>query len=188
MVVIDRFPCTFRRDPSEFWQVSKHYMTDTIKATDQNISLFHGNRFVNNPMQVCNIFNEYCITAVLDLRNEDLIRHNEIIDDMPSCDTGHDVIKHVTANSLHVDIFDFLLLLSKFSSFSFRKKRKKKRIGYDDIPSKILKVAAFEKTFPITNLINLSVEAPSFSSYLKESEVPPPLMLRITFCLSCLGF
>ena len=160
-------------------------MTDTIKATDQSISLFHGNRFVNNPMKVCNIFNEYCITAVLDMRNEDLIRDNEIIDDMPSCDTGHDVIKHVTANSLHVDIFDFLLVLSKFSSSSIRKKR---RIGCDDITSKILKVAAFEKTFPIANLINLSVEAPSFSSYLKESEVRPPLMLRITFCISCLDF
>ena len=45
---------TLRRDPSKYWQASKPYMTDKIKATDQSWSLFHDNRIVNNPEEVCN--------------------------------------------------------------------------------------------------------------------------------------
>ena len=50
---------------------------------------------------------------------------------------------------------------------------KKKATGYDNIPPKILKVAAHELAFPITNLINLSVEASCFPSNLKKSELSP---------------
>ena len=48
---------TFRKDPSKYWQAIKPYMTDKINATDQSISLFHENRVVNKPAEVCNIFN-----------------------------------------------------------------------------------------------------------------------------------
>ena len=47
---------TFRKDPSEYWQAVKPYMTDTIKATDQSMHLFHGNRVIDNQAIVCNIF------------------------------------------------------------------------------------------------------------------------------------
>ena len=50
---------------------------------------------------------------------------------------------------------------------------KKKATGYDNIPPKILKVAADELAFPITNLINLSIEASCFTSNLKKSELYP---------------
>ena len=55
---------------------------------------------------------------------------------------------------------------------------KKKATGYDNIPPKILKVAAHELAFPITNLINLSVEASCFPNNLKKSELSPLFKAR----------
>ena len=50
---------------------------------------------------------------------------------------------------------------------------KKQAAGYGNIPPKLLKVAADELAFPITNLINLSIEASCFPSNLKKSELSP---------------
>ena len=50
---------------------------------------------------------------------------------------------------------------------------KTKATGYDNITPKILKVAADELAFSITNLINLSTEASCFPGNLKKSELPP---------------
>ena len=47
----------FRKNPSNYWQTIKPFLTDRIKSTD--ISLFHDNRVANDPVKVCNIFNDY---------------------------------------------------------------------------------------------------------------------------------
>ena len=98
---------TLRKDPSNYWKAIKPYMTDKIKATDQNISLFHGNRVVNNPTEVCNMLNEYFIKTASNTGNEDPIRENESIDDIMSCYQADDTIKRITNNSHHVGVFNF---------------------------------------------------------------------------------
>ena len=148
-------------------------MTDKIKATDQNISLFHGNRVVNNPTEVCNIFNEYFIKAASNIGNEDPIRENESIDDILSCYKDDDTIKRITNNSHHVGVFNFSSVTVQEVHKLLENMDKKKATGYDNIPPKILKVAAHELAFPITNLINLSVEASCFPNNLKKSELSP---------------
>ena len=146
-------------------------MTDKIKATDQNISLFHGNRVVNNPTEVCNIFNEYFIKAASNIGNEDPIRENESIADILSCYKDDDTIKLIINNSHHVGVFNFSSVTVQEVHKLLENMDKKKATGYDNIPPKILKVAAHELAFLITNLINLSVEASCFPSNLKKSEL-----------------
>ena len=82
-------------------------MTDKIYATDQSISLFHENRVVNNPAEVCKIFNEHFIKAASNVGNEDPIRENENTDDIQSCYKDDDIINRITANSPYVDVFQF---------------------------------------------------------------------------------
>ena len=156
---------TFRKDPSKYWQAIKPYMTDKIKATDQSISLFHENRVVKNPAEVCNIFNEYFIKAASNVGNEDPNRENENIDDILSCYKDDDII--------NVDAFNFSSVTVKEVHNLLENMDKKKATGYDNIPPKILKVAAGELAFPITNFINLSIEASCFPSNLKKSELSP---------------
>ena len=164
---------TFRKDPSKYRQAIKPYMTDKIKATDQSISLFHENRVVNNPAEVCNIFNEYFIKAASNVGNGDPIRKNETIDDILSCYKDDDIINRITANSPYVDVFNFSSVTVKEVHNLLENMDKKKATGYDNIPPKILKVAADELAFSITNLINLSTEASCLPSNLKKSELPP---------------
>ena len=46
---------TFRKDPSKYRILFQHYMTVNIKAAEQYIDLFHGNKFVNNSEELCNV-------------------------------------------------------------------------------------------------------------------------------------
>ena len=164
---------TFRVDPFKYWQAIKPYMTDKIKVTDQSIYLFHEDRVVNNPAEICNIFNEYFIKAASNVRNEYPIRENENIDDILSCYKDDEIINRITANSPYVDVFNFSSVTVKQVHNLLENMDKKEATGYDNIPPKILKVAADELAFPITNLINLSIEASCFPSNLKKSELSP---------------
>ena len=67
----------------------KPFLTDRIKSTDQNISLFHDNRVINDPVKVCNIFNDYFINAAWDIGKEHPIQHDENIEDILCSHTDH---------------------------------------------------------------------------------------------------
>ena len=110
-----------------------------IKATDQSISLFHENTVVNNPAEVCNIFNEYFIKAASSVGNGDPIRENENIDDILSCYKDDDIINRITANSPYVDVFNFSSLTVKEVHNLLENMDKKKATGYDNIPPKYWK-------------------------------------------------
>ena len=67
----------FRKNPSNYWQTIKPFLTDRIESTDQNISLFHDNRVINDPVKVYNEFNDYFINAASDIGKEHPIHHDE---------------------------------------------------------------------------------------------------------------
>ena len=58
-----------------------------------------------------------------------------------------------------MDVFNFSSVTVKEVRNPLENINKNKATGYDNIPPKILKVAADELAFPITNLINLFIEA-----------------------------
>ena len=94
-------------------------------------------------------------------------------DDIMWCYKDDDIINRITANSPYVDVFNFSSVTVKEIHNLLENMDKKKATGYDNIPLKILKVAADELAFPITNLINLSIEASCFPNNLKKSELSP---------------
>ena len=52
------------------------------RAVEQNISLFHDNKVVNDPVKVCYIFNNYFIEVASHIGKEDPIQDDESIDDI----------------------------------------------------------------------------------------------------------
>ena len=133
--------------------------------------------------EVCNIFNEYFIKAASNIGNEDPILKNESVDDILSCYNDDDTIKRITNNSHYVGVFNCSSGTVQEVKKLLENMDKKKATGYDNIPPKILKVAAHELAFPITNLINLSVEASCIPSNLKKNQnCPLFLKLRTAFC------
>ena len=88
-------------------------MIDKSKAVDQNISLFHENKAVNDPAKVCNIFNDYSIEAALHIGKKDPIQDDEIIDDILCSYKDHTTIKRIISNVPHASMFNFSVVSVK---------------------------------------------------------------------------
>ena len=98
---------SFRNNPRQYWRTIKPYMSDKCKTSDQDISLFHENKLINDPVKVCKIFNEYFIKASSNIGNEEPIGDDETIDDILCTYKDCEVIKRITFNVPHDGIFNF---------------------------------------------------------------------------------
>ena len=148
-------------------------MSDKCKKSDQDISLFHENKLINDPVKVCKIFNEYFIKAASNIGNEEPIGDDETLDDILCTYKDFEVIQRITSNVPHDGIFNFSATTVKEVNDLLTKTDPTKATGYDDIPPKLLKLGATELAPTITNLINQSVEKSRFPTALKKSELSP---------------
>ena len=83
----------FEKNPSKYGQTSNHAR---IKSTAQNISLFHVSRVVNDPVKVCNIFNDYILNTASDIGKGHPSRHDKNIDDILCSYKDHSIIRHIS--------------------------------------------------------------------------------------------
>ena len=74
-------------------------MIDKSKAVKQNVYLLHDNKFVNDPVKVCNIFNDYFIEAASHIGKEDPIQDAETIDDILCSYKDHNQEYHIKFSS-----------------------------------------------------------------------------------------
>ena len=148
-------------------------MTDKCKTNDQDISLFHENKIVNDPVKVCKIFYEYFMKAASNIGNEGPISDDENIDDILRTYDGCEIIQRITSNVPHDGIFNFSSTTVKEVNDLLNKTDPTKATGYDDIPPKLLKLGATELAPTITNLINQSIEKCRFPTASKKSELSP---------------
>ena len=163
----------FRKTPSNYWQTIKPFLTDRTKSTDQNISLFHDNRVINDPVKVCNIFNDYFINAASDIGKEHPIQHDENIEDILCSYKDHSIIRRIKYHVSQRSTFNFSPTTAKEVHDLLKNVDSQKATGYDNVPPKIIKMPADEFASPLTNLINLSIERSCFPSDLKKSELSP---------------
>ena len=98
---------SFRNNSRQYWRTIKPYMTDKCKTSDQDISLFHENKLINDPVKVCKIFNEHFIKAASNIGSEEPIRDDETIDDILCAYNGSEVIQRITCNVPHDAFFNF---------------------------------------------------------------------------------
>ena len=144
-------------------------MTDKSKAVDQNISLVNENKGVDDPANVCNIFNDSFIEAASHIgKEEPAIQDDETIDDILCSYKDHTTIKRIVSNVPHVSMFKFSFVSVKEVQKLFKDVDSKKATGYDNIPPKILKTAADELAPPLIHLINLSVTKSNSPMDLKK--------------------
>ena len=134
---------SFRNNPRQYWRTIKPYMTDKCKTNDIGISLFHENKIVNDPVKVCEVFNEYFMKAASNIGNEGPISDDENIDDILRTYDGCEIIQRITSNVPHDGIFNFSSTTVKEVNDLLNKTDPTKATGYDDIPPK-LKLGATE--------------------------------------------
>ena len=170
-------PKLFREIP---WNTGKQlsHSWPTSKAVNQNISLLKENKVVNDPAKVCNIFNDYFIEVASHIWKEDPIQDDETIDSILCSYKDHTTIKRIMSNVPHVSMFSFSFVSVKEVQKLLKDVDSKKATGYDNIPPKILKIAADELAPPIANLINLSVTKSNFPMDLKKIRTITTLQMQ----------
>ena len=85
----------------------------------------------------------------------------------------HSIIRRIKSHVSQRSTFNFSPTTAKEVHDLLKNVDSKKATGYDNVPPKIIKMAADEFASPLTNLINLSIERSCFPSDLKKSELSP---------------
>ena len=60
-----------KRNPSKFWDTVKPFMTNKSKGCNENITLKHYGKIINNPNDVCDIFNGYLTNVAREIGSEE---------------------------------------------------------------------------------------------------------------------
>ena len=162
-----------KRNPSKFWDTVKPFMTNKSKGCNENITLKHNGKIINNPNDVCDIFNDYFTNVAREIGSEETLNEEEELDHIFKIYENHASIvgiqEHVTVNSpfqfTHVSVGEVKALLLDIDST--------KATGYDTIPPKLVKAAANELAQPISSLVNMSISLSCFPHELKKSETSP---------------
>ena len=148
-------------------------MTNKSKSCNENITLKHNGKIVNNPDDVCDIFNGYFTNVALEIGSEEILNEDEELDQIFKMYQNHASIariqEHVSIDSpfkfTNVSIGEVKSLLRNIDS--------SKATGYDTIPPKLVKAAANELAQPISSLVNMSLSLSRFPHELKKSETSP---------------
>ena len=69
-----------KRNPTKFWGTIKPFMTNKSKSCNENITLKHNGKIVNNPNDVCDIFNGYFTNVALEIGSEENMNVDEELD------------------------------------------------------------------------------------------------------------
>ena len=147
-------------------------MTNKSNSCNENITLKHNVKFVNNPDDVCDIFNGYFKNVALEIGSEEILNEDEELDQIFKMHQNHASIariqEHVSIDSpfksTNVSVGEVKSLLLNIDS--------SKATGYDTIPPKLVKAAANELAQPISSLVNMSQSLSRFPHELKKNQIP----------------
>lgn len=173
--------CTVSKDKNLFWNVVKPLISDKCKGGQENIILSTNDTIINEPLSVCNEFNEFYngVAAdigqnpsdIADLKNDDDfdVYLNEVLRQY----SDHPSMSIIRDNTSYVNTFCF----AKVSVDEIRRRlanlNSRKSPGYDGIPVKLVKLGADVLCYPVQQLVNKCIELSLFPTALKRAEITP---------------
>ena len=90
----------------KFWDTVKPFLTDKIKINNDFISLRSGDKIINDPVTVCNEFNNFFANVALNIGRNDNISLDEDILSIADTYSGHPSIEAIKHHMSHLDNFD----------------------------------------------------------------------------------
>ena len=153
---------------NKLWDTVKPFVTNKVKSSDDVISLKVNDSIVNDPLVVCNMFNEYFSNVASGFDDDRSIDDDESIDCIVQSHERHTSLQLIQENiTLTDEWFYFSEVTSNEVESLMGHIDHKKGPGYDNIPPKLIKEASVEFTVPITSLINESIRLDHFPDGLK---------------------
>ena len=162
-----------KENSGTFWQTIKPFISESDKRQHDCITLCIEGNIENNRVTVCNYFNDYFCNVARDIGNNDILTENDNIDDLCRLYDNHPSILGIRENLDVTASFSFTPTTPDDIYKIFSRSNPRKATGYDGIPPKLLKVASKELSFPVSNLVNLSIKNSHFPYNLKLAEVSP---------------
>ena len=149
-------------------------MTDRSRLNNDSISIKVGNDIKNDSNVVSNIFNEYFANIATDIskRNETSLETSSFSAVM-SHYADHPSISSIKKNNITSETFSFTEISQEDMCKVMRKVQPKKSTGWDNIPPKLIHLAAEELSGPCASMFNRTPRQSKFPASLKMAEVSP---------------
>lgn len=170
-----RSKCQGNKNSTKFWDTIRPFITDKCSEPGSNITLMNNDSISNDPIKVCEIFNEFFSNVANDIGFIDTLPvhlNSENMADIYNCHTNHASIGNILShNCIPENEFSFSEVSSDYVYKIISKLDPHKATGYDNIPPKLLKLGGKEVAFHFTYLINSAISTSSFPDTLKLAEI-----------------
>ena len=134
------------------------------------MSVYNYRRF-DKLLKLCEIFNQYFCNVAKDIGPYDTTTENDTISSIMRTFESHTSVKLSKENCPQTNEFNFCKIEEKDVKSFLSKMNPKKAVGFDRIPSKLLKIASSELFGPLNYLIHCSINASIFPKSLNYAEV-----------------
>jgi hypothetical protein len=148
-----------------FWETIKPFFSSKNTHSQGKINLLENGQIVSDTEQICTIFNDFFVNIA---QNIAPIENNT----SKNLD-GHESVINILERFSESRCFNFHTVSQKCVWKKLKNLNPKKASGYDDLPSKLIKLAAEPISEHITPLINESIMTSCFPDPLKYADVSP---------------
>ena len=159
--------CSGGPQSKDFWPTIKPFLSKG-SANSLNICLLKDGNVVNDPVSVCNIFNDHFSKIAndigRDLSEEEVKNHTSVIK----------IREHVLTSVPSVSVpFVFKPISERQVDKYITSIGKKKATDLDDLSAKVLKIIKKPYLCHLTRMINRMLEDSTFPKYMKNARVTP---------------
>jgi hypothetical protein len=148
-----------------FWETIKPFFSNKNIYSHEKINLLENDQIVSDTKTICSIFNDFFVNITKNIAQHD----NEYGDNISRSES---IMKIREYHGGH-GCFNFTPVSYDVVCKKLKKLNPKKASGYDNIPSKLIKIAATHISKQITPLINESIVLSCFPDPLKYADVSP---------------
>jgi hypothetical protein len=152
-----------------FWDTIKPFFSRKSTCQGQTINLLHNDKVVTNTREVCEIFN----TFFASFGGQTAQKQNESVEQILSSFNNHESIQNIKQQGHCSGTFSFRPVSESEMLSKLLKLNIKKACGYDEIPAKLLKMAAVPLSKFFSSVFNDSLTQNTFPDEMKYANVSP---------------
>ena len=162
------------KSSKEFWNTIKPFISHRPSSGDSCFTVLDdSDNLISKPDKVCESFNNFFSNIACGIGLNDNLSDYCSIDDINNTYNAHPSITAIRNHNNDLRTFDFSYVEEECVLKLMKTLDTTKAVGFDNIPSKLLKAAGDELSKPFTYLINKTISKSCFPSELKKAEVSP---------------
>ena len=168
--------CSGGPTKGNFWKTLKPFFNRKGSVRNK-IMLKKNNDIINNPDEICHIFNDYFANIGNDIGNNDdeTLRVEEIVTKYSQHTSIQQIKKHLAKKfkGKEPDSFSFRMVTAKEVHAQIMCLKTNKATGFDDISASFIKQISGEISVPLTKIINECIWQGIFPKDMKKANISP---------------